>query len=31
MAIPIVVLYQSVFAEIPAKAEPLFPVADVKA
>ena len=29
IAIPIVVLYQYVFAEIPANAEPLFPVADV--
>src|SRR5690349_24500803 len=31
IATPIVVLYQSVFAEIPAKAEPLFPAPDVNA
>ena len=31
IAMPIVVLYQSVFAEIPAKAEPLFPVPEVNA
>src|SRR3954471_804623 len=29
-AAPVVVLYQSVLAETPAKAEPLLPVADVK-
>ena len=29
IAIPIVVLYQNVFAEIPANADPLLPVAEV--
>ena len=31
VAKPMVVLYQRVFAEIPANAEPLLPVAEVKA
>ena len=31
IAMPIVVLYQSVLAEMPAKAEPLFAVPEVKA
>ena len=31
IAMPIVVLYQYVFAEIPAKAEPLLPVPEVNA
>ncbi len=31
IVMPIVVLYQSVFAEMPAKAEPLLPAASVKA